>query len=213
MATWITHLRVCDLTKGIFGFDGGLYDMYIIGSLAPDSGTLQPDGIAYFPPRRVLHRTSDDGKTIFYDDFYAEYVKGCRDDEARAFYLGYYAHLLTDHYWGREVYLPMRAKWREQIDADRRFIWRLKKQWYDLDREYLRGNICPSYERLKSFRGVEKQYLSYIEPERLNAKLAEISHFYDNLDYTPDPEYRFMSEKDIESFIGRMSEKIKASIL
>jgi len=48
MATWITHLRIADaLLKGCSGIEAR---PFLIGSVAPDSGKLNPDNYTYTPP-------------------------------------------------------------------------------------------------------------------------------------------------------------------
>lgn len=211
MATWLTHTRVCDAVSRRLFIPDPL--MFAAGSIAPDTGTRSPDGFSYTPPRRILHRTSPDGRTIFYGDFAAEYIHEGLDGSALSFYFGCYAHLMLDDIWARKVYLPLRRRYESEITASNRaFIWRIKKSWYDLDREYLRDHTVTSFELLKSCVGIKEQYLDYVTPDMLNSKLNELRVLYSDLSFTPDPDYVFITRRQLDDVISYTAELLEKSV-
>ena len=53
MASWMIHLRVADLLLDrIPDLDE---TAFVMGNIAPDSGTVSPDWSRYFPPKSVSH--------------------------------------------------------------------------------------------------------------------------------------------------------------
>ena len=210
MAAWITHLRIADLLIKKFNIPSEID--FVLGSIAPDSGIPDPSSNGYIPPRRLLHRTSEDGRTIFYSDFAREYIKKDLDDDALSFSVGYYAHLVTDDVWARRVYLPTRRKYIRQIEEfGNLFRARIKRSWENLDRLYLTNNELCTLEMLKSAEAVSSCCLDYITPEMLNKKLCEIGSFYDDLTLEFDSEYVFLTEDELDGIIAYCFDLISGS--
>lgn len=210
MAAWITHLRVADLLIEKYKIPSERD--FVIGSIAPDSGIPDPNSNGYIPPRRLLHRTSEDGKTIFYGDFAREYIKKDLDGDALSFFAGYYAHLATDDVWARRVYLPTRRKYIKQVEEyGNAFRARIKRSWENLDRLYLTKNEVKSLDILKNTDRVHSCHLGYITPEMLNKKLRDIPAFYDDLTIQFDEEYVFLTENELDGIIGYCVDLISGS--
>lgn len=102
MANWITHMMVADrVYPQINGLD---YRGFCIGNIAPDCNLENEDWTAFTPPREVTHWMSSDRKNESdCERFRQERIDGVRfaSAEERSFYLGYYAHLLTDAHFQR----------------------------------------------------------------------------------------------------------------
>ena len=210
MAAWITHLRVADLLIEKFKIPSERD--FVIGSIAPDSGIPDPNSNGYIPPRRLLHRTSEDGKTIFYGDFARKYIKKDLSDESLSFLVGYYAHLATDDVWARRVYLPTRRKYIRQVEEfGNAFRARIKRSWENLDKLYLTNHTVKSLEILKNTDRVHSCCLDYITPEMLNKKLCEIPSFYDDLTLDFDSEYVFLTEDELDGIIAYCFDLISGS--
>ena len=56
MASWIVHLRIADKLLERFPFDEA---SFVVGSIAPDCGRQNPDGLTYTPSKAVSHCTPD----------------------------------------------------------------------------------------------------------------------------------------------------------
>ena len=60
MASWMIHLRVADLLLDrIPDLDE---TAFVMGNIAPDSGTVSPDWSQYFPPKSVSHFKLESGE-------------------------------------------------------------------------------------------------------------------------------------------------------
>ncbi len=202
MAFWITHLRICDaLLPLLSNIDE---DAFIVGSLAPDSGRLNPDMLTYTPSRHILHHTSEDGKTIFYSRFAAQYLTGS-DAHRLSFLYGYYSHLYTDHIWATEVYLPLVDANRKRIKSESGFRRYMKGTVESCDRVYLKAHRVESLERLNGMGDFCGDYPDYISPGQINGKLGEIREYYSHIedDYTADETY--FSCSALDGFIAGVS--------
>lgn len=97
MATWISHMMIVDnlLKRGLNLDKIG----FCVGNVAPDCNVENEDWTEFTPPRKVTHWMTGRSKlTADYEGFYDEYIKDktFTSKEKYAFFLGYYAHLITD---------------------------------------------------------------------------------------------------------------------
>ena len=102
MAYWMTHLRVAEALLRCLP-EGISLPHYYAGSIAPDCGRTEwnEDGTPrYLPGRVVTHWLKKDEALdrclIDFEGFYNAMMPLAADDGARAFYWGYYIHLITD---------------------------------------------------------------------------------------------------------------------
>jgi hypothetical protein len=143
MASWMVHLRVADkILDRIESLDKSAF---VLGNIAPDSGVPNEDWSSFDPPGNVTHfRTRPEEKTFIDIDKYVsefftdEKIKNYTNREY-SFFLGYYTHLLTDIEWIKMVHSEgvseENAKKENMSYID--FVWKNKKDWYDLDFLYL----------------------------------------------------------------------------
>ena len=143
MASWMVHLRVADkILDSIESLDKSAF---VLGNIAPDSGVPNEDWSSFDPPGNVTHfRTRPEEKTFIDVDKYVrefftdEKIKNYTNREY-SFFLGYYTHLLTDIEWIKMVHSEgvseENAKKENMSYID--FVWKNKKDWYDLDFLYL----------------------------------------------------------------------------
>ena len=157
MASWIVHLRIADkILDRIEALDESAF---ILGNIAPDSGVPSEDWSTFTPPGNVTHfrtkpgdKTSIDIERYVHDYFSDEKIKHYSNREY-SFFLGYYTHLLTDIEWAKMVYSAglceenARKENMSYID----FVWKNKKDWYDLDFLYLE-----EHPRFRAFRIYEE---------------------------------------------------------
>lgn len=143
MASWMVHLRIADkILDRIENLDKSAF---VLGNIAPDSGVPNEDWSSFDPPGNVTHfRTRPEEKTFIDIDKYVrefftdEKIKNYTNREY-SFFLGYYTHLLTDIEWIKMVHSEgvseENAKKENMSYID--FVWKNKKDWYDLDFLYL----------------------------------------------------------------------------
>lgn len=97
MATWISHMMIVDsLFKRSLDLDKV---GFCVGNVAPDCNVENEDWTEFTPPRKVTHWMTGRSKlTADYEGFYDEYIrdKTFTSKEQYAFFMGYYAHLITD---------------------------------------------------------------------------------------------------------------------
>lgn len=97
MATWISHMMIVDsLFKRSLDLDKV---GFCVGNVAPDCNVENEDWAEFTPPRKVTHWMTGRSKlTADYEGFYDEYIrdKTFTSKEQYAFFMGYYAHLITD---------------------------------------------------------------------------------------------------------------------
>ena len=115
MAYWMTHLRVAEALLRCLP-EGISLPHYYAGSIAPDCGRTEwnEDGTPrYLPGRVVTHWLKKDEALdrclIDFEGFYNAMMPQAADDGARAFYWGYYIHLITDAMWQERVLRPRRG--------------------------------------------------------------------------------------------------------
>ena len=143
MASWMVHLRIADkLLDMIEGLDE---TAFVLGNIAPDSGVPNEDWSVFTPPVTVSHfKTKPEDRTyIDVDKYVREYFskekKENYTNREYSFFLGYYTHLLTDIEWIKMAHSEgvneENAKKENMSLTD--FIWKNKKDWYDLDFLYL----------------------------------------------------------------------------
>lgn len=200
MATWGVHLRIA----GMFldKIDKNHQREFIIGSVAPDCGYGKKDSFGEFdPPPQVTHWSPSGMKRdCRYKDFYNTYMTGEKDDDYW-FYLGYYIHLMTDIMWSVTMYMPTRIKYKEEYEKNPEFLRVIKKDWNDIDVDYLRKCIThPVYDVIKG-AGEVKDYLAYYENGQLTKQIKFIADYYTNYGDIEKREYIYTTEAQIENFI------------
>ncbi len=159
MASWMVHLRVADkILDRIESLDKSAF---VLGNIAPDSGVPNEDWSSFDPPGNVTHfRTRPEEKTFIDVDKYVreffsdEKIKNYTNREY-SFFLGYYTHLLTDIEWIKMVHSEgvseENAKKENMSYID--FVWKNKKDWYDLDFLYLEEH--PQFRAFHIYEDVE----------------------------------------------------------
>ncbi len=205
MATWGLHIRVAEkLLKRGYVLDR---EKFLIGNIGPDCGMPNEDWSRFNPPREISHWCDRDGRNITPERFFETYLsERVGDLGKRSFYLGYYVHLLLDIEWGKIIdrkkekdrnYAPLRE--------DKRFIWTIKKDWYDLDHLYFQKNRDSLF--FKIFPYVERvpHYLDYYPRGAISRQIRYITDFYQNPPENLDREYIYLSEKEMDDFVVRSS--------
>lgn len=204
MASWMVHLRICDgLLDSLANIDHGLFAAGCIGA---DCGVWQDRGFS--PPQTVTH-FSHTGKKgdIRHDEYFDTFVSNCSSEDF-PFYLGYYVHLLTDLFWVEDILYPDMDKYADRLSANPEFVFEIKRDWYDLDRLFLRDN--PDFRSFGLLCGtqVSKPYHIFYTTDLINGKIAEIIDFYRHPNGNPDREYTFLSKERMDEFVEKNISKI-----
>lgn len=202
MASWIVHLRIADKLLERFPLDAA---SFIVGSIAPDCGRQNPDGLSYTPSKAVSHFTADGSNaSIDYSGFYDAYIRDEKDGHARAFLFGYLAHLAADKLWGETIFEPSYARYAKDFKDKASFVKAVKRDWYDLDSLYLsRHPDFHAYAVLTGLEHFDGDYLPFYPPEIINEKLKSIDSFYKtrqcNLSRT---DYFYLAENEADRFVA-----------
>lgn len=185
MATWITHLRIAENLLNLFPeMDVAAF---AVGNIAPDSGIPDEKWEKFTPPGEVTHFYAPKGTpyTIADLEFARRYLPGTEpplDRKRSSFCWGYFCHLVTDNLWARDIYRPTRQRYQAQFDADRSFIWEVKKDWYGLDFEYVRDHPGSLYWSVFLQCEYPVNYLAFLLPEGVRQVIAHIQRYYRTLD-------------------------------
>ena len=206
MATWILHLRIADrLLSALPGLHAAAF---VMGNIAPDSGRAVDFG-RYDPPKSVTHYArKTDGETHYDTElFLSEHL---RPEQARAyaprslaFFLGYYAHLLTDNAWLRLIHdsgeAPRARASRPEWEA---YIRAAKRDWYDTDFLYLQSH--PGFRAFGIFEGAagfENDLMDAFGPDAFEVKRQEILAFYREPHEGLRREYPYFAPAQADAFV------------
>lgn len=200
MASWMIHLRVAD--KLLDRIPDISPIEFIMGNLAPDSGAPQPDG-SFCPSQTVSHFRVDNGtgkKVIDLEAFRARYFSPALcagyHEKQYAFYLGYYCHLLTDICWSDRVAWPTRQRFPA---AD----WsHIKRDWYDLDRLYLKRR--PGFRAFRAYLGsvgFVNSYMDFFPADAFELRRRAVTAFYLADGEDPDRTYTYLTEDESDRFV------------
>jgi hypothetical protein len=207
MATWIGHLRIAEgLLVAISGLDE---TAFTLGNLGPDSGIPNADWSQFDPPKEVSHFIRQGtGEDKIHDlEFYRNYLlPASTDDLARYSYLlGYFFHLLADNLWSRRIWFTCKQYYAAQFaEHGGRFIWTLKKDWYDLDFKYVRDNPDCLFWSVFLPAPLPPAYLPFLPEAGIHHSLNHIRHFYSH----PDPAlgldrpYPYLNEQTMARYVS-----------
>jgi hypothetical protein len=208
MASWMVHFRIAD---GLLDYLDACPEPFIVGNIGPDCGEPNEDWSAFKPPAEVSHWTENGLKRdINSKGFYKEYientiVKNHYDKDRLSFYLGYYVHLVTDILWAKKVHIPTMEKFQKEFYENQRFIWEVKKDWYDLDHMFLKSNpefrAFRIFDKIRSFPNI---YLDYFSKWAIEKQIRNISDFYNNHNGNTDREYPYLSKEEADRFVDEV---------
>ena len=198
----MVHLRVADIVARKCGFSAKDYDDFIIGNVAPDSGKLNDDRLTYNPPKSVTHfKTLSDGSfdLLRYEN---DYLVNAGAD-VFALRLGYYSHLLTDTIWKEKIYYPTKEKYHNEFMRDKLFVWRCKRDWYDLDKLFLKKNPgFKAYESIRNNRDFCTSAFDYLRGDLIRETINRIADYYDEpYERSANDEYVYMTEEEMTDFV------------
>ena len=205
MATWIVHLRIAERFPALFGNE------FLVGNLAADCGAEMPDG-TFSPPSSVTHRTESGKQNCNYNGFAEQYLRASHTPAERAFLLGYWAHLVTDVLWSKEINQPIKERYADFYKHDHdRFYRAVKPDWYECDFRFLKAHpdFAP-YRMLCSLTGLEinpDRLLGYYDDGMIMSQMKNMCEFYRS-NQPCGRELIYLTEAQADSFVELAAEQI-----
>jgi hypothetical protein len=210
MATWIVHLRLAEnLLEMIEGLDAA---SFAIGNIAPDSGIPDENWENFTPPKEVSHfivPTDDDPWRMVDLEFYRSYLAPMswpgEDVEGFSLFLGYFLHLATDNLWNQQIARPTLTRFAAEFEADPKFIWEVKRDWYGLDFVYLYDHPESLFWRVfLKCEYEENCQLDFMPAEGLRRQIDYIKTYYQQQDSRQEAYERpdiYLSQAEMDRFV------------
>lgn len=213
MATWIVHLRLADaLLSRIPGLDP---PAFAVGNIAPDSGIPDERWEQFTPPPEVSHLCTVGAAPKFADlEFYRRYLPAGWPAAATArdsFLVGYFFHLVTDNLWDQEVFKPARLRYRDELEQDANFMWKIKDDWYGLDLLYVRDHPDSLFWRVFLRCSYPADWLDFMPPEAVQQRIAYIQDKYCSEDQQQEAAQRpyiYLSPAEMDQFVDRTAGRL-----
>ena len=218
MASWMIHLRIADgLLDRIPGLDE---TAFVMGNIAPDSGVPNEDWSAYSPPKDISHYKVKRGNESVFDldrfiteHFSPELICSYSLREF-SFFLGYYAHLLTDMEWIKEVLHPSFAAHPDKAEKDRTaFVWELKRDWYDMDFRYLKEH--PDFRAFRIYEqsdGFRTDLMDIFSEDAFCSRRKYICGYYRGEHGNLYREYPYMTPEQADSFVSGAAQRVYSAL-
>jgi hypothetical protein len=198
MASWAIHFRIADwFLDKIPNLDK---DYFIIGNIAPDCGVPLVGKRGYNPSGFITHRTNDGNKSdCDYDSIYSEFIKNESDIKRKSFYIGFFVHYMTDCFWAREKCIPIENTYGS-FGENRKLSRAVKREWYNLDFNFFKNNISPSFELFKTYGEFNEPYPDFYKNNEITNRMEYIVSFYKSNEPV-EMEYKYTNETDVEKFV------------
>jgi hypothetical protein len=217
MATWIVHLRLAEnLLQTIEGLDA---PSFALGNIAPDSGIPDEKWENFTPPKEVSHfivPTEEDAWRIVDLEFFRRYLMPSVPfaSEKEALFLGYFFHLVTDNLWNRWIVRPTVERFKAEFEADRRFMWEVKRDWYGLDFVYLHEHPDSLFYRVfLDCKYDDDHGLDFMPAEGLRRQLDYIKNLYQDrekmdqaLNERPDI---YLTKPEMDRFVASATRRLE----
>ena len=203
MATWGAHFRIAEnILKEYPNLNRGYF---AIGNIAPDCGLPNKNWSSFTPPKGISHFAVskmsnfleiDSDKFILNDiEFFSRYLKDINLNSLQgrqSFLLGYFVHLITDNLWNYYIMKPLKEKHLKDFKRDQNFIWKVKSDWYDLDKIYITEKKDSLFwtDFLKA--EYTEEFLDFLPKEGILRQLEFIKDFYQ----ISKKEYQNISKKE-----------------
>ena len=223
MATWGSHFRITEnILKKYFRLNR---KYFALGNIGPDCGLPNKNWSAFTPSKEVTHfaitNTSNFleikvDKFILNDiKFYLKYLDGkeiISPQIDRSFLLGYFIHLIVDNLWNYYIMKPLKEKFLRDFQKNPNFIWKVKSDWYALDKIYIREKRDSLF--WKDFLETEynEDFLDFLPREGVQRQLEFIKKFYqiskaEHLRISKKT-FVYLEKKEMDLFIQNSSDVI-----
>ncbi len=189
-------------------------EAFVMGNIAPDSGVPTEDGRHYIPDKSVSHfhvRNARGFKECDLAAFTARYLTPPpQDPVARAFYLGYLAHLYTDNQWVERIGIPAQERFSHEYRdgyADSR--GQVKTDWYALDCLYLREHPdLSAYRLFADAPPFVNRYVDFYAEDAFEARKAFILDFYREGVANLTERETYLSMEELDAFVRETAGEI-----
>ena len=215
MASWMVHLRVADKLLSVFPMLNPTE--FVVGNIAPDSGLPNGDG-TYTPDKDQSHFRTDHNSehpspdpALFMSQYMTPSQWAMYTPRERSFYLGYYAHLLTDVAWVDNIFRPCMEQHKNESENDPHgFInGPLKRDWYDLDYLYLKEHPnFRAWEIYKAAEGFDNTYIDRFARHAFADRQQFIVWFYSQEKDNLDRVYPYLTKERAEEFVVQTAVEI-----
>lgn len=205
MATWLVHIRIAERLLERFPLPRR---EFLAGNIAADCGI--PDGSGGFmPPKQVTHWTEGSKGRCDYAAFAKQMFPLARTEEEYAFLLGYYAHLITDCLWVREINNPTKLKYAQLYQNDRtEYYRRVKADWYDADAAFLQEHPkLAILAELAAVRGFDSSVIPYYGRDNVQLQIEHIVEFYAQRKYD-GRSFVYFTPQQADEFVALAAEEI-----
>ncbi len=206
MASWIIHLRIANALLHHLNVETS---HFLAGNIAPDCGFALGND-CFDPPTSVTHFTSGGKQGCDFSRFWAQFGTDETNPDRLSFYLGYFAHLMTDVLWSEQINIPLKQRFAELYRTDRtEFYRRVKADWYDLDRLFLRKYPdFPAWQSFLRLTDYTNDFLPYYGNRHLPVQFANIQAFYAEDHADADREFPYLTARQAAAFVECAAEKI-----
>ena len=116
--------------------------------------------------------------------------------------------LKYDDYESNIVYFKNEFNNKNEFEKDQKFIWIMKKDWYDLDKRYLNKNKLYSYEVFRNLNVFENKYFDFYPENAFTRQIKYITNFYEARDKNIDRDFPYLNEEEMDYFVKKATEII-----
>lgn len=208
MATALMHLRVADALLEPCQIIAN--DLFFAGSIAPDSNSDSANWripVTQAEASNISHWTvSGDKSQCHFERFYDTYIRHKPRTVDTSFYLGYYAHLVTDVQWSESIVKPLFGQCIKENPA---LFKTIKQDWRNSDALFIRNN--PDFRPLAvlqkrdNLHNIWLDYYSDGAVEHITQRILD-SIIRPNFSLA-EPQY-FLSDKQMTDFITQTADLI-----
>ncbi len=210
MASWIIHLRIADALSDRLDVETS---HFLAGNIAPDCG-VDTGNRVFDPPSEITHFTRADKDACEYLRFWEEFGRDETDKSRRSFYLGYFAHLMTDVLWVKWINNPTKKKFSTLYQSDKdAYYRRVKGDWYGQDFHFLQTH--PDFRSYRLFRQLmdyENDFLPFYGPEHMKTRFRIISQFYGDGGTPSHRRFIYLTTEQADRFVRRAADVIYKEI-
>lgn len=210
MATWMTHFRIAEklIGQGLFVEKEG----FLVGNIGPDCGSPSKPG--YNPPKMVTHFKKNN--MINPEIFFCEYLLDTNlnfTNKQNAFYLGYYAHLITDVKWSKLYQEKKKEQVYQEILGTPEYSKLIKNARYGVDFDYLRNHnkniFIDVFQHINDF---PDGYLPFFPNGQISIQIRRITDFYLNNTIDSSHVFKYLSIDEVDNFVDVTTDVIKEII-
>lgn len=183
---------------------------FLLGSIAPDAIHMRRDTNREDKKRTHLHMEGEPNLPEYARNRYEHYISQSPDEEWKWFVKGYFAHLLTDHFWLLDVH----SVFKERTELDGLTKDETRKSYYrdtdQIDFTFYRTKpwVQEVWSGLIGARSFAFEPL--LTADEIHYWRFRTVHWFDLLSKEPGGEPRYITQQMVESFIPDAGRRIKA---